>query len=260
MNNREKQKHEEMAVFREFAKVCPLPLVPKTARLGVDPPDVLCHLESGETLAFELVSCEDVTKDDAHPEGRSAIMPKRLNDAMEFENALVREYSEALAKGCIVQPERFRFHSVRVNLDDGFPSKNGRQRIARRVIGLLNKKGQGVHTIKDGIIRSIQCERDPENLQIKGPPRFYVPSGCGARPYVVERISEKIDRSEGYKSEFAIHLLAYSTTACHAESEMWRNDLVAILQAHGTGHFERIWVFGSHKQSIVFDSAANGAD
>lgn len=260
MNIHDQQEQEERAVFDEFANVCSaLPLVPETARPGADPPDVLCDLTSGETLAFELVSCEDVTKDDAHPDGYSAIMPKRLKDAMEFKNVLDQAYSESLAKRRIVEPERSNFHSVRVNLEDGFPSKNRRQKVARRMIGLLNKKGPGVHTINDGVIRSIHCERDPENLQIEGPPTFHVRSGCGARPYVVERIIEKIVKSEGYKSDFAIHLLAWSTTACHAESVLWRDRLTNLLQSNGMGQFERIWVFGVCDQSIVFDSRANSA-
>lgn len=257
MNNLVQQQQEELAVFGEFVKVRshPLPLLPDTARPGADPPDILCELKSGKMLAFELVSCEDVTKDDVNPDGYSAIMPKRPNDVQELERALRKAWD----KTSIDQPERFKFHSVHVYFADGFPSKNGRQKAVQRVIELLNEKGPGCHTINDKVIRSIHCVRDFDNLQIEGPPTFHVPSGCGARPYVVERIIEKIDDSETYKSDFAIHLLAWSTTARHAESAMWKDDLKVRLRAYGMGQFERIWVFGSHEQSIVFDSRASSA-
>jgi len=55
MNNLEKQEHEEMTVFGEFAKVCPLPLLLNTAQNRPTPePDILCDIESGKKLAFEL--------------------------------------------------------------------------------------------------------------------------------------------------------------------------------------------------------------
>jgi hypothetical protein len=256
MNIPDQQEREDMAVFGEFAKMCPLPLLSNTAQNRPKPePDILCDIESGEKLAFELGQCEDVTKDDAHPDAYSAILPKRLKDAMEFKNTLDRAYSEALAKGRIVEPERFKFHSVRVNLEAGFPSKNGRQKIARRVIELLNEKGQRRYTIKD-VVRSIQCEQYSVPSPIEGP-IFYVGSPCGARPYVVELIKDKLAKK--YESNHRIHLLAWSTTACHAESEVWRDRLANFLKSNGMGQFERIWVFGSHEQSIVFDSAASSA-
>jgi hypothetical protein len=257
LSNHGKQEEEELTVFGEFAKVCPLPLLLNTAQNRPTPePDILCDIESGEKLAFELGQCEDVTKDDANPDKYVAGMPKKLKDKMELEKALRQAYREALAAGRIDRPERFKFHSVTVYFEDRMSCTN-RKRVVHRVIKLLNQHGPGRHPIKNGVVRSIHCERDPANLQTEGPPTFHVPSGCGARPSVVERIEEKLTKK--YGSNHKIHLLAWSTTACQAESVVWKDRLVNLLQSNGMGQFERIWVFGWHEKSIVFDSAASSA-
>src|SRR5262245_20259508 len=59
---------EEMFVFREFAKACPLPLLIDTAESRNPPePDILCDLSTGGKVAFELVEADDVTSNKAKP-------------------------------------------------------------------------------------------------------------------------------------------------------------------------------------------------
>jgi len=58
----EKHKGEtELAVFREFASRCPLPIDASSIqkREGESEPDILCQLTSGEVIAFELVEICD---------------------------------------------------------------------------------------------------------------------------------------------------------------------------------------------------------
>lgn len=58
----EQQQLEEINVFHEFAKACPLPLVADSAQNRPEPePDILCGLATGEKVAFELGQAEDVT-------------------------------------------------------------------------------------------------------------------------------------------------------------------------------------------------------
>ena len=256
MSSQDQQAFEELAIFCEFAKVCTLPLNANTAQKRHPPePDILCQLGSGETMAFELVSCEDVTRDDSRRDKCSTILPKRLKEKMEFENALDRAYRDAVASGSIDQPDRFKFHSVDVYFQAGFPSKNSRNKVAAQVIDVLNQNGSGRHLVKDGVIWSIQCEPYPNPSPIEGP-CFHVPSGCGARPYIIERIKEKLTKK--YASNHEIHLLAWSTTATRTEFEGLGKDkeLANLLQSKGIGPFDRIWVFGYGERSIVFDSKA----
>ncbi len=251
MNHTDRQKFEELTVFGEFVRVCPLPLVPETARSGPNPPDVLCDLESGEALAFEMVSAEDVTRDDAHPE--PVPWTKKLNDSMELRNALCREYQQAVAAERVSQPERFRFHSVVVFFYDQTTCKI-RKTAVPRVIEYLNQHGPGSHMIKDGEVRSIHCEPYPIASPLEGP-NFSAHSGCGARPYIVEGIKKKLTKT--YESSHKLQLLAWSSTATVSEFDGLRKDseLVEWLQSNGMDPFDRIWVFGYGEKSIVFDSA-----
>src|SRR5688500_5118887 len=104
MSNHDHQQREELMVFNEFGKVCPLPLILDTARIRPEPePDILCELECGEMLAFELRQCEDVTKDDASSDVHVAVT-KKLIDKMQLENTLYQAYREAVEGGRIDDP------------------------------------------------------------------------------------------------------------------------------------------------------------
>lgn len=256
MSDRHQEEQQELMVFAEFAKVCPLRLLPDSAQKRQPPePDILCDLELSEMLAFELVSAEDVTREDAHPE--SVPWTKKLNDSMKLQNSLYREYREALAAGHINQPERFKFHTFYVEFE-GDANCRQRMRAMPRVIELLNQHDPESNSITEWPIRSIWCRPWPQlNGLDEGPdgPSFYVGSPCGARPYITERIKEKLTKN--YDSKNKIHLLAWSTTATASEFYGLGRDkqLANLLQSNGMGQFDRIWVFGLHEKSIVFDSA-----
>lgn len=50
----------ELEVFRRFAEVCPSPLLLNTVEQPLPPaPDLLCQLQDGSSLAFELTQAED---------------------------------------------------------------------------------------------------------------------------------------------------------------------------------------------------------
>ena len=82
---------------------------------------------------------------------------------------------------------------------------------------------------------------------------FFVDSPyCHVAPAVAAGVRAKL-RTE-YASSCPIHLLAWSCTASIAESEMWKQDVAAVLRSNGWGPFDRIWVFGIGESTIVWDS------
>jgi hypothetical protein len=62
MQNMDSKEKQELAVFREFAEVCPMTIVANAAENRKPPePDILCEVKDGPNVAFELVRAEDVT-------------------------------------------------------------------------------------------------------------------------------------------------------------------------------------------------------
>jgi hypothetical protein len=248
---RHRQKLGERIVFREFANVCPLPLLPATARTGDDPPDVLCDLQSGETLAFELVSIEDQINDRSVLEKPVAIT-KTFNDEQKLRIALSEAYDEAVSTGRVDRPERFACHSIRVDFLEA-ASFAKRRKDVRRVIDLLNQHGPGRHIINDKSIRSISCEVC--YVASRDRPTFFVGSSYWhVGNSTVAGIQAKVNEIGKHKFACKTHLLAYSLTASAAESEFWRSKLVNLIQLKGP--FKRIWVFAYCEKSILFDSGA----
>jgi hypothetical protein len=258
MSNRDRQLYEEKTVFREFAKVCPLlEGLTSIEQPDSDPPDILCELATGETLAFELVACEDeIEEGQAHT--------KVENDKHDLCTALEQEYKKARDEGRIDQPERFESHSVWVYFADD-STLNKRRNAAPQVIEHLNQLGPGCHAIEEPHIRSIRCKPHQHACSCVGP-KFYVGpalSIVNAQGVVLSRIKSKIDCMRKkiaeckFKCDGKIHLLVWSTTANDTEFEGFGLDkeLAAFLKSNDMEPFERIWVFGYGKKSIVFDSA-----
>ncbi len=243
------KQQQELDVFREFAKVCALPLQASNARNCEPPePDILCELESGKKLAFELVSVEDMTSNGS--------VSRVGNDYLAQTKALEIAYKAALTENRIVSPERFEFHKVRVVFQDR-TSLIGRQRAMPRVVELLNDLGPGKHTIKEAkekVIRSIRCEPYTE-CSYAGPMFYAGSTSCTVEHSTVENIKEKIEE-KNYDPSHKIHLLAWSETASVPGAAFWENDLETLL-ADGTGQFERIWVYGRNVRAIVFDSCGD---
>jgi hypothetical protein len=256
MGDHAQKKLDELAVFRHFAAVCPLlgNSLNTVEQPHSDPPDIVCELRSGETLAFELVSCEDeIGKDKT---GNGIAWTQGINDQLKLKQLLRDEYRSALEGGRVDQPERFQSSTVHVEFESS--SMCQRRSAVPRVIELLNQLGPGKHfTPSESPIQLIWCMPWEKKIASCAVPSFSVGSSSfHVGNCTVERIQSKIKDSADYKFNGTMHLLAWSSTACHAESEFWRNDLLNVLQS-GTGKFHRIWVFGIVEKSIVFDSQSS---
>lgn len=234
MNISEAQKHEEKLVFGEFAKVCSLTLKLETAESRPEPePDILCELQTGEKLAFELTSADD-------PGER-----KKMNDAHLLRKQHRRAYDEAVDKESIREPNRFVGHTVTVIYREKSTTKKKLAEIPR-VIELLDVHGPGNHIIRDGSILSINC--NPMPVQTNIGPEFHFSTACNVGDYTVERITKKLRKR--YNTDHPIHLLVWSNTG--GLPELWEEELRRVIS--GVCPFERVWVFVRCESSIVFVS------
>jgi hypothetical protein len=241
----EPKEQKDQAVFREFADVCPLLDQGYTAENRKPrEPDILCTLRTGEKLAFELVSVDDVIDD----VGNS--VAKIDSEYQRLTTAIASEYKAALADKRISDSERFNFHTVRVSFQDQ-ATFGQRQKAISRVIELLDERGPGMHVVNEGVIRSVRCEPYAE-CSYTGPMFAAGSTFCAVANSTVANIKTKI-LEKTYKTEHPIHLLAWSDTASIAELPFWQDDLETLLR-DGTGQFDRIWVYGRGEKSIVFDS------
>lgn len=249
MSNACNQQEEERTVFGEFAAICPLRLRPETATSGKPPcPDILCELETGERLAFELVSCADTT---VHT--KNIAVTKTETDERKLECALMEQYTTAMCKGQVSNPEQFHYQTIKVQFTEGSSFKQCREAIPQ-VIGVLCEDGSLDQKIDLKRIESIQCRSWKRQGGPYAGPMFDVGSALQVETCVVEQVKKKFAKK--YDSTYPIHLVAWSDTASAEELEMLgiNTALVELFRSDGKGPFERIWVLGRSRSSIAFDS------
>jgi hypothetical protein len=251
--NAEQQEAEEMAVFGLFAKVCPLGLLANTAVPGNAQrrePDIFCELASGGQLAFELGQVEDVFADESSRGAPTAVT--RMDECRDrLHRALPAAYDDALAAGKIELPARFNHCQITVHFQKS-ASCGRRERALSRAVALLNQLGHGSHAINERVIRAILCEPSVAPWSPVEPMFFVDSPYCHVAPAVADGISEKLQNA--YASSYPIHLLAWSYTASIAESELWKQDVAAVLRSLGWGPYAHIWVFGVGESAIAWDS------
>ena len=131
--NAQKQRAEEMAVFRLFAEVCPVGLLANTAVPGDADrrePDIFCELASGGKLAFELGQVEDAFADESSRGAPTAV--KRKDECRDrLHLALPAAYSDALAAGKIDQPARFNHCLITVRFQESASCRRRERFVAR---------------------------------------------------------------------------------------------------------------------------------
>lgn len=234
MNNSETQECGEQLVFGEFAKACPLPLIPETAESRPEPePDILCDLQTGGKIAFELTSADD-------PDGQ-----KIAGDAYKLREEHLKAYNEAVRSGSLCKPDRFVGHTIRVKYREKITTKKKLAAIPQ-VISSLNTHGPVSYSICKGNILSLKCEPTPMQTNIG--PQFHFSTACNVRDYTVEQVAKKLRKE--YETDHPIHLLVWSNTG--SIPELWEEDLRRNIS--GNCQFERVWVFVRSGSTIVFDS------
>lgn len=249
-NIRQKQRLE-MEVFKRFVAACPLPLLPDTATNRAEPePDIRCSVKDGTALAFELGECADVTAQGTT--GNVVAVTAVENTDWKLQRTIGEAYKAAVTEGRFVGAQRFDYHTIEVNFEDGASLHKCRKAIPG-VIETLSKHGPGEYFVGAD---SIRCAAWGTSGAYKGPIFYCNGTGIHVGVYVVERIKTKLEKS--YKTDAPIHLLSWSQTASTEELAMLGKDreLADFLKTNGMGPFARVWVFGLGENAIAFDSAA----
>jgi hypothetical protein len=241
----------EMEVFKRFVAVCPLPLLPDTATNRPEPePDIRCSLKDGTALAFELGECADVTAQGT--KGNVVAVTAVENTDWKLQRTIGEAYNVAVKEGRIVDAQRFDYHTIEVNFEEG-ASLHRCQKAIPRIIETLSKHGPGEYLVGSD---SIRCTVWGTSGSYKGPEFYCNGTGLHVGVYVVERIKSKLEKS--YTTDAPIHLLSWSQTASAEELAMLGKDreLADFLKTNSMGPFARVWVFGLGENAIAFDSAA----
>lgn len=218
----------ERFVFGEFVEVCPLGI--QNFESGERPePDILCRLENGTQLAFELTRVDD----------------REIIEKDQHEFRLTQELMEA--RDSLKEPALFRGHAVRIN----FHNCKFREQfdLVPKVIETLNEigpvKSHGIR--RNGkLICSIQCI----DYSFDIPAQISCSSASNVGDYTIANIKAKLDKN--YTTEHEIHLLAWANTTWLPD--LWRDELTKLCQRQTK--FTRVWVFGRAKHLIVFDSGS----
>lgn len=241
---------DEMTVFREFAEARPLPFNLETVENRKPPePDILCGLDGGGAVAFELVSAEDETADKANP-GVRVPADKVFGDNFALQRAIQDCYLAAVEKGEIDSPERFHYHTVHVHFEDSARFKQSKKSVPE-VVETINRCHVGANLKRNGLVRCIEIDPYPIPCDYAGPMFHVNSSACNVGLTVVARIKDKLEKK--YRTTHPIHLLVYSQSRIAAEVDFWRADLLDLIAKQGMGPFTRIWVYGRYHSNIVFD-------
>jgi len=229
------QDESELRVFRSFASVCPIRIEPHSIRKVPPPaPDIACMLQSGGSLAFELV---EVLDDD---------MARRDNDAVRLASELTQEYERdgdselgALADAVVyvAYRESARFREKRDRVPEvlcivrALPQDyTGDLPIPRSLAGLVRRC-----TIRRGAFRG---------------PCFDVESAGSFSNPLVSALDAKMTKE--YETADPVNLLAFYLHMPLFPSEAWISAAIHEAEtAITTSRFERLWVYDAAKERIA---------
>jgi hypothetical protein len=234
----EKQEQEELAVFLQFATVCPRHIDTRSIQARPSPePDILCNVD-GALCAFELVELVDQAQ------------RRRVRRQIEMQSTLL--------DACDALPESVRVELIRragntsifVDVVDA-ASKPARQKAVSRIVESLcaiepDFAGPLVsEPWWSGIIDKIVVTR----LKLIGPV-FSVKSAGYISEHVLSPIHAKL--AKAYQSEAPIELLAYFRHSTPPPS-FWAYPLEELLRnKSANAKFRRIWVFDHTNRRIEF--------
>jgi hypothetical protein len=218
----------ERFIFDEFVKLCPLKIISFESRTEPEP-DILCKLESGEQIAFELTQLDD-------PE----VIQKD-----QVESKLTQDL--VAAKDKMTNADSFYGYGVHVRFFKGtFREWNSYIPV---VIQTLNENGPVGNLpvkVKGQLVGTIHCT----NHEFDIPVQLSVSSASHVGDYTLTTISKKFGKK--YETKHPIHLLAWATSNWLVE--VWRDDLTEAFKQQSI--FDRIWVYDRIENAILYDSGS----
>jgi hypothetical protein len=227
----------EVAIFKRFASVCPLEIVPESIEKRQPPePDIRCKTRQGEALAFELV--EIIDQDLARKIANQWTLGRELRAA--YEALPERDAAEIRA--------RLGNAAVMVELVENVSIRARRAAIGT-ILEALKKVSpafEGAMDLRTGILERVYVVRG----NFVGP-SFDVDAGGAVGDPTVARIQGKFEKA--YKIDVPLELLAHFELHPMFPDDVWMpkvGDLAS--RALAISPFRRIWIFDGERGSIRF--------
>jgi hypothetical protein len=230
----------EIQVFRVFSERSRLGIVQKSIEKRPPPePDILCCLENGEEIAFELVEV-------CNP--RNA---RWFGSAASISRDLEQTYRTLPQESYVRFTERFA--SKPLSFDFAMDASLNRIRVMlpRAFEELLTQpeNNDEFRTFSKAVQKVLISVRLAGRVETPGCPSFNVAGVFVPDVEVVDTVRSKLARK--YETPYPIELLAYFGGRACSQDPSWKVPLQTFLKSHGFGPFRRVWVLGWDDISFV---------
>lgn len=223
----------EIAIFREFAEVCPLRIDATSIEKrpdGTGEPDILCSVETGEWIAFELV--EVVDNDLAAASNEGIRLPRLLKKhaprlpGLEFGARVGVIFGDGLSERQKINLFPLLFEKLK-SIPTGFA---GELRLP------LEIQRKGLHGI--AIYRGLADELE-----------FIVTPATSIGDPTLERLRDKLARP--YTSPHPMELLLYFLLQpCFVDGHVGLDLAGAVADGVHSSPFRRVWVFDRSSKRV----------
>jgi hypothetical protein len=230
---RASQSEDELNAFRVFVEQSRLRVVSDSIEKRDPPePDILCRLDDGNHVAFELVEI-------CHPKNAAFF------GGVEGRAELIEKAYQSLPTEMKI---RFDGRFVNTPLSFQFRPEASRNQISVRIPGILRELVDQSSTKHDDwrfsadsrkVLLSVQTRG---RVDIPGRPSFNIASSFAHEDVVVQSVMPKLSKT--YKTLHPIELVAYFVGLAWGLTSDWLKQLQDVLCSNGLGQFRRIWVLG----------------
>jgi hypothetical protein len=242
-NSRSKiRDEEELRVFRSFCIRSHIGIVPGSIEKRSPPePDILCRLEDGTTLAFELVEVCD--PQNARFFGGAPLVARALEETYrDLPDELRARFTLRFAS----KPLSFSAPDASLNR-----IRRTLPRIFEELVNQPETDGQFC-TFSKAVERVLVSVRLVGRVDTPDCPSFNLAGSFQPDDVVVECLRSKLNRN--YKTPHPVELLAYFGGLAWGKSALWKVPLESLLQSNGFGPFRRVWVLDWNDVAFVYPS------
>lgn len=242
-----KKEDGERAIFKSFARICPLGIDVESIESRLpDEPDILCRLENGSTIAFEVTSAD----------------PQNLEEMKSVNRNLRDLFDSEIAKWTPEVRRRYGNYFIRIN-DAGWRAGGNRPPFNKRHLIPEIMKFLENNTPENEEIFQTALEKNP---RLGGYVNITIEQGSGnyEEPYIGNAYAVEIPRQSDlvvnamrrklgrkYSCGAPIELVVYTESRNPNPYRPKITELSTLLgSALKSSQFRRIWIF-SHPDKFV---------
>lgn len=233
--------HNELNVFRRFVAVCPLRIEPNFIDKREPPePDILCRLNDGSHIAFELVSAND------------ADAQRRRGDSDILESKLKETLINACNAGNFPALSEWNGRTVRVRFVDS-ASLHSRLKAVPRAVELITEIGPtlGRHRCPDDdAIQHIVIDQNHSAIWDSNGPSVVTQRASYIDNVIESHLLKKLEKAHGYETDHPIHLLVHVEQGLRPNG--WQASLIETIDgASAESPLRHVWIL--HRHQLVFE-------